>query len=445
MATPRYKQYVDTLAARIRNGELAAGTQLPTHRAFAAQEGLSLVTASRVYQELINQGLVSGETGRGTFVRDISLLPVTGIECDVTPAMYDLNFIYPEVTEQTALLRHTLRRLSMSGDLESLLHYLPHAGRHQERVVVADHLKLRGFSAVDPDTVVMVSGAQHGLASVVLSMFSPGDVIAADALTYPGFKALAQTCHIELVPVQVTPEGPDLAALAQLCRRRKIRGYFTMPTLHNPLGWVMDLTSRRKLINLARENRFFLIEDGSYAFLQKPAPAPLAELAPDITFYVTGFSKNIATGLRVGLIVAPPEYIAELEKIIRITTWNTPALMTGIVREWLEQGEAEKLEQKKRRDAKARQKIVSRIFADLPHIAHPAGYFLWIPLPENVRCDAVISRLRAANIAVSPAESYAVTRDIPQAIRVAVSTLPYDDLESALMTVRDTITYLMDL
>ncbi|VDY34396.1 HTH-type transcriptional repressor yvoA [Morganella morganii] len=65
MATPRYKQYVDTLAARIRNGELAAGTQLPTHRAFAAQEGLSLVTASRVYQELINQGLVSGETGRG--------------------------------------------------------------------------------------------------------------------------------------------------------------------------------------------------------------------------------------------------------------------------------------------------------------------------------------------------------------------------------------------
>ncbi|VDY34394.1 Uncharacterised protein [Morganella morganii] len=61
-----------------------------------------------------------------------------------------------------------------------------------------------------------------------------------------------------------------------------------------------------------------------------------------------------------------------------------------------------------------------------------------------VRCDAVISRLRAANIAVSPAESYAVTRDIPQAIRVAVSTLPYDDLESALMAVRDTITYLMD-
>ncbi|EPB5146229.1 aminotransferase class I/II-fold pyridoxal phosphate-dependent enzyme [Morganella morganii] len=87
-------------------------------------------------------------------------------------------------------------------------HYLPHAGRHQERVVVADHLKLRGFSAVDPDTVVMVSGAQHGLASVVLSMFSPGDVIATDALTYPGFKALAQTCHIELVPVPVTPEGP---------------------------------------------------------------------------------------------------------------------------------------------------------------------------------------------------------------------------------------------
>lgn len=444
MAAPRYKCYVDTIAARILSGELPPGTKLPAHRTFAADEKISLVTASRIYKELISLGLVRGETGRGTFVRDISLLPTFSIEQDVIPEMYDLNFIYPEITGQETLLRRSLRQLSMSGDLDSLLHYQPHAGRRHERVITAQHLKLRGFSSVNPETVVIVSGAQHGLATIVLGMFSPGDVIATDALTYPGFKALAQMYHIDLVAIPITESGPDLTAFAQICGHRKIRGYFTMPTLHNPLGWVMDLSSRKALINLARKHQFWLIEDGSYSFLQKTAPPPLAELAPDITFYVTGFSKNIATGFRVGLVVAPPEQIANLERIIRITTWNTPALTTAIISEWLEQGDAEKLEKRKRRDAKNRQDIVRRIFTDFPYIAHPCSYFLWIRLPPGVRCDTVISHLRDANIAVSSAESYAVTRDIPQAIRVAISSLTYDELEMVLQTIKQAIVYFID-
>ena len=73
MAHARYKQLVDRLAADIRCGRLAPGTRLPTHRQLAAREGLALVTASRVYAELDAMGLVSGETGRGTFVREASL------------------------------------------------------------------------------------------------------------------------------------------------------------------------------------------------------------------------------------------------------------------------------------------------------------------------------------------------------------------------------------
>ncbi len=70
MAPVRYKQLVDTLAADIRAGRLPPGTRLPTHRQLAAQQGLALVTATRVYAELEAMGLVSGETGRGTFVRE---------------------------------------------------------------------------------------------------------------------------------------------------------------------------------------------------------------------------------------------------------------------------------------------------------------------------------------------------------------------------------------
>ncbi|NNG65089.1 winged helix-turn-helix transcriptional regulator, partial [Pseudomonas fragi] len=78
MPRSRYKSLVDAFAADIRGARLPPGTRLPTHRQLAASEGLALVTASRVYAELEAMGLVSGEAGRGTFVRETSLPPGHG-------------------------------------------------------------------------------------------------------------------------------------------------------------------------------------------------------------------------------------------------------------------------------------------------------------------------------------------------------------------------------
>ena len=75
----RYKTIVDRYAQAIHRGQMPAGTRLPTHRTLAADERISLATATRVYRELEAMGLVSGETGRGTFVRDISLPPGHGV------------------------------------------------------------------------------------------------------------------------------------------------------------------------------------------------------------------------------------------------------------------------------------------------------------------------------------------------------------------------------
>ncbi len=75
MVRARYKGVVDALATDIRAGKIPPGTRLPTHRELATREGLALVTATRVYAELAAMGLVSGESGRGTFVRESSLSP----------------------------------------------------------------------------------------------------------------------------------------------------------------------------------------------------------------------------------------------------------------------------------------------------------------------------------------------------------------------------------
>jgi DNA-binding transcriptional MocR family regulator len=98
-----------------------------------------------VYTELAAIGLVSGETGRGTFVRE-TLLP-RGLGTDqqtVADGVADLTFNYPALPGQADLLRDALRRLAAAGDLEALLHYLPHGGRRHERAIVARYLSAAG-------------------------------------------------------------------------------------------------------------------------------------------------------------------------------------------------------------------------------------------------------------------------------------------------------------
>ena len=180
MAHARYKQLVDRFAADIRAGVLTPGTRLPTHRQLAAKERLALATATRVYAELEAMGLVSGETGRGTFVRETALPPDQGVDQHAAAAgMIDLNFNYPSLPEQTRLLSNALRRLASSGDLEALLRYQPHAGRPHERAAVARHLTSRGLS-VAAEQVLIVSGAQHGLAATAMALLHPGDVVATE-------------------------------------------------------------------------------------------------------------------------------------------------------------------------------------------------------------------------------------------------------------------------
>ncbi|MFB6521058.1 PLP-dependent aminotransferase family protein [Streptomyces sp. NPDC056401] len=436
MAAPRYKILVDALAADIRNGRLAAGLRLPTHRGLAAREGIAVVTATRVYAELEAMGLVSREQGRGTFVRDIAVPAGHGIEQQpVAPGMVDLNFNYPSLPGQADLLRQALRELATAGDLDSLLRYQPHRGRPQDRASVARHLRRRGITT-DADRILIVNGAQQGLAVTVMAALNAGDVVAVDALTYPGFKALAHAFHLELVAVPTTADGPNLDALEKLCATRPVRAIYTMPTLHNPLGWVMSAADRSHLIKIARRYGALIIEDASYAYLVEAPPPPLTATAPDITVYVSGVSKSVATGLRIGFVVAPPSVVPSLERAIRVTTWNTPALTTAIACRWLEDGTVDHLEAQKRADARTRQALAGQELAGLPLIGHPSSYFTWLPLPDDARADRLTATLARQDISVSTAEPFTTSLHTPQAIRLALGSTDLDSLRSTLRTVR---------
>ena len=437
----RYKAVVDRYAQAIRSGQLPAGTRLPTHRTLAAGERISLATATRVYRELEEMGLVSGETGRGTFVRDLSLPPGHGVDQQVVAAdVVDLNFNYPSRPDQGDALREALRQLAMAGDIDSHLRYQPHAGRLAERDIIARHLICQHF-APDAENVLIVNGAQHGLAVTVMGLLRPGDVVAVDALTYSGFKALAALYHLELAAIPCRPEGPDLQALHTLCQQRRVRAVYTMPTLHNPLGWVLNTGQRQALADLARQHDLLIIEDAAYARLVSHPPRPVVSYAPERTVYVTGFSKNIATGLRVGVVISPPRYRPEIERAIRATTWNTPTLISSLICAWIEDGTVARFETQKRQDARQRQQVAREVLCGLPVVSHPDSYFVWLPLGEESRADRLANALMERRISVSTAEPFCVSATIPQALRIALGSVPFDSLRPALLSVRDAVEY----
>lgn len=198
------------------------------------------------------------------------------------------------------MLRTGLRRLAAAGDLEAMLRYQPHGGRMHERRIIAGHLSpLHGL--ISPERLLVTSGSQHGLAVACLGLFRHGDAIAADALTYPGFKSAAALRSLELVPVSAPQGVMDPEDLDRQCGLRKIRAVYLMPTVHSPLGAVMDEPTRHRLLAVAQRHNLLIIEDAAYAFLEPDPPPSFLALAPDRTVYIGGFSKTSRRGCGWGM------------------------------------------------------------------------------------------------------------------------------------------------
>lgn len=438
MSKTQYIELAAIVAAAIQNGSLAPGTRLATYRAFAEEHGVALATATRAYRELERRGLIVGETGRGVFVRDLGLPLTLGVEQTAAEGQIDLVFNMPGDAGDPEILRAGLRRLSAAGDLEAMLRYQPHGGRPHERKIIAAHLE-RSLGPIVPERLLVTSGGQHGLAITAFGLLRRGDVIGTDALTYPGFKAVAALHGLNLVVIDGVGGSMNVDDLERKCREQKLQAIYVMPTVHNPLGSVMDEVTRRRLVDVARRHDLLIIEDSAYAFLEPSPPPSLIELAPDHTIYIGGFSKSLATGLRLGYLIGPAQHIDKLSHAIRATTWNAPALISALVTGWIEDGTLAIAEETRRRDGAQRQRLCHEILKSVPIVSHRNASYAWLPLGSGQRAEPIITRLIAQGIAVSSGEPFAVTDAAPQALRLAFGGIPTEQLRHAFKIVRDQI------
>ncbi|HEX8747053.1 MAG TPA: PLP-dependent aminotransferase family protein [Pyrinomonadaceae bacterium] len=438
----RYLAIADRIAEDIEHGQLRPGEQMPTHRELASRLGVTVGTITRAYAEAQRRGLLVGETGRGTYVRE-------DLFADAFPpniaahddSLIDLSLNLPPVAASDQLgqvLSSTLMNLAGRPNLSNLLGYQTPIGAERHRAAGAAWISRSGMEA-QARRVLITSGALHAMTVVFSTLAKPGDTVFTERLTYPGMKNLAHLLHLRLQGLDVDEHGIIPEAFERACRSGSARVLYTIPTIHNPLGTVMPEERRREIARIAEEHDISIVEDDVHSFMLERPPLPLSSFAPERSYYILTTSKSIAGGMRIGYLLAPERMVERLATSLRSTVWMAAPLMAEIASEWIKDGTAERLIEQKRREAGERQEIARRILHGLRFRAHPLSFHLWLELPEPWRSDEFIAQARRRNVLVTPPEAFVPAREeAPHAVRVCLGAVrTRQQLEKGLKIVRE--------
>ncbi|HEX6434993.1 MAG TPA: PLP-dependent aminotransferase family protein [Gemmatimonadales bacterium] len=435
-AEPKYQALLAALQSDVTAGVLPEGTRLPPQRELANQLGVAIGTVSRAYALAERRGIVSGEVGRGTFVRRRALRE--SADEIVDPQLIDLSRGRLVRDPDDRALARTLEKLSGDSDINQRIElYQPPAGTTRHRAAGAAWVRNFGLR-VDPDRVVITNGAQHGAAVVLVAISQPGDLILCEEVTYPGIVALASLLHLTLRGLPMDAEGLRPDALESACRSSSPRALFCMSTLQNPTGRTMSVARRQEIAALASACNLSILEDDVNGFLPANPIPPIASFAPDHTFYITGTSKSMAPGLRIGYTIPPAHRVQQVTSTIEATTWFTAPLLAEVVTEWIDSGEAQAIAAWKRRETAARHALAVDILGQwLP--PSPVSFHLWLPLPEPWRAESFLAQARARGVSVNSAEEFSVgQKGAPHAVRICLgATLGRDRLTEGLRRLAD--------
>jgi DNA-binding transcriptional MocR family regulator len=433
MSKFEYAKLADAVAAEIASGALKPGDRLPPQRTFAYQRKIATSTASRVYTELLHRGLVVGEVGRGTFISGEAR---RGIAAPTEPrgARIDLEFNYPLLPGQSALIAKSLEGLNRPEALDIALRQATSTGTQGLRKVAADYLARQNRDwSPKPEQMVFTGNGRQCIAAALGAVVPSGGRCGVEALTYPFIKGIAARLGVTLVPLAMDEHGVRPDAVQKAHREAHLSALYIQPIIQNPLGMTMPASRRADLLRVVEKLDLMIIEDGVYAFLDDEPP--LAALAPERCVVLDSLSKKVAPGLSLGFVVPPLRLRENVMASVRSGGWTASGFAFAAAQQMMADGTAAELARQKRIDAQQRQKIAATCLSGLEIQTNPKSYHLWLTLPPHWRSQAFVAAAARRDIALSPSTTFAVSPGhAPNGVRLALAAPPIDQLEAALRT-----------
>jgi len=431
---PVYQALVAHISQAVADGRLVPGTRLPTHRQLAHELAVSVQTVSRAYDELIRRGLIIGEVGRGTFVRQDRPPPAPPFILERGGGdLIDLSILKP-VGDPLHAERMKAALVDVAADppLSALFSFRPSLGQRRYREIAVDWLKVCGVEA-QSNQIHVTNGATVALMVALLSATRPGDAIAAEAIGHHTLLPLCDYLGRRLVGLEIDEDGIRPEALAEAAESKKIKALFVVPSAANPTVSMVSLGRRQELVEVARKADIQIIENDAWGPLVEGRPAPFASLAPERTFYATSFTKFTLPGLRVGYLVAPNLLTSAAANRHLVTNWSATSIMAEIASRWVTNGTASELLLWQREALAARHAVTRAALEGVPYRQHRHSLHIWLPLPSAWREEEFVAQARLHDVAIAPGASFAVSSSVTtQAVRVSVGSTSATELRQGL-------------
>jgi len=300
------------------------------------------------------------------------------------------------------------------GQVARALQYGPTEGLATVREAIVTVMATEGMST-DPDDILVTAGGQQVIDLVCKTLVDPGDVIVAEAPTYPGAVPTFSAYEADVVQIAMDGDGMRVDELEETLNRLEREGrtpkfVYTIPSFQNPGGVTLSLERRRRLVALAHARELLVLEDNPYGLLRyEGAPLPTLRSLDggEFVIYLGTFSKILSAGVRLGWAVAPRPVLEKLALGKQGTDLCSSTLGQVWVAEYFRAGDWEGyLGVLRDLYARRRDVMLAALEEHFPPEATwtrpQGGLFLWATLPDYLDTTDLLARALREDVAFVP-------------------------------------------
>jgi DNA-binding transcriptional MocR family regulator len=437
-SVPLVDQIAERITKLVQHGQLAAGARLPSIRKLAKLVGASPFTVVDAYDRLVARGIIESHAGRGFFVtRRRTAAPLAAIEALPDPAGSDAlalarwsmsssteiipagSGFLPENWLLEATPTNVLTRLSRGRRPQAWLPCSPQ-GLPELREQISSRLSQHGIAA-SAANIMTTFGASQAFDLVARLLFTAGDAVLVED---PGYFVLFEQLrahHVRLIPIPRRTDGPDLEALEAACRAHRPRAFFTQTLLHNPTGSSAEPANCHRVLSLAEQFGFAVIEDDVYGDLYEGSGVRLAQIdGLRHVIYVGSYTKLIGPALRVGYLAADAALVSQLMERKVLSVLSGSSLLEAFVSEVLDSGRYKRhVDQVRARLARMRRDARQALESAGIQFDAPVGegMFLWGRLPDSTPVEELVRRAREKSILLAKGALFSPSQSCTQWLR----------------------------
>jgi len=320
------------------------------------------------------------------------------------------------------------------------LQYAPTEGIAVLKPYIADVMAAEG-ARIDPDDVLVTTGGQQVIDLVCKTLIDPGDVIVAEAPTYPGAVPTFCAYQADVVQIEMDRDGMRVEKLeAELdsleAEGRRPKFVYTVPNFQNPAGVTMSLPRRERLVRIARERELLVLEDNPYGLLRyegDPLPT-LYELDGGMfVIYLGTFSKILSPGVRLGWTVAPRPVLEKMNIGKQAADLCSSSMSQHFVAAYFNSGAWPEYVRSLTEIYRRRRDVMLDALAEhFPREAEwtlpQGGLFIWATLPDYIDTTDLLARALSDDVAFVPGRAAYLDGRGGSSMRLNFSGVPEDDI-----------------